>query len=115
MRRGDIVWAQFDPAVGSEASKLRPAVIVSNDASNARALEIGRGLITTVPLTSRIGRLYPSQVLIPEGATELPLLSKVQTEQIRALSIERVAEPIGRMPDDLMAAIDTAIRIHLAL
>ncbi len=54
-------------------------------------------------------------MLIPEGATDLPLLSKVQAEQIRALSIERIAEPIGRMPDDLMAAIDDAIRIHLAL
>ena len=115
MLRGDIVWAQFDPVVGSEAAKLRPAVIVSNDDLNVRAMEIGRGIVTAVPLTSRIGRLYPSQVLIPEGATELPLLSKVQTEQIRALSIERIAEPIGRMPDGLMAEIDDAIRNHLAL
>ena len=115
MRRGDIVWAQFDPALGSEAAKLRPAVIVSNDDLNVRATEIGRGIVTAVPLTSRIGRLYPSQVLVPEGATDLPLLSKVQAEQIRTLAVERIAEPIGRMPDDLMAAIDTAIRIHLAL
>ena len=115
MLRGDIVWAQFDPAVGSEAAKLRPAVIVSNDALNVRATEIGRGIVTVVPLTSRIGWLYPSQVLIPEGETDLPLLSKVQTEQIRTLSVERIAEPIGRMPDGLMAEIDDAIRIHLAL
>ena len=115
MRRGDIVWAQFDPVVGSEAAKLRPAVIVSNDDLNVRVMEIGRGIVTAVPLTSRIGRLYPSQVLIPEGATELPLLSKAQAEQIRALSIERIAEPIGRMPDGLMAEIDDAIRNHLAL
>jgi len=115
MLRGDIVWAQFDPVVGSEAAKLRPAVIVSNDDLNVRAMEIGRGIVTAVPLTSRIGRLYPSQVLIPEGATELPLLSKAQAEQIRALSIERIAEPIGRMPDGLMAEIDDAIRNHLAL
>ena len=115
MLRGDIVWAQFDPVVGSEAAKLRPAVIVSNDDLNVRAMEIGRGIVTAIPLTSRIGRLYPSQVLIPEGATELPLLSKAQAEQIRALSSERIAEPIGRMPDGLMAEIDEAIRIHLAL
>lgn len=115
MRRGDIVWAQFDPAVGSEAADRRPAVIVSADDLNLSTTARGRGTVTVVPLTSQTKRIYPFHVLIPEGATELPLLSKVQTEQIRALSIERIAEPIGHMPDDLMTRIDTAIRIHLAL
>lgn len=115
MLRGDIVWAQFDPAVGSEAAKRRPAVIVSADDLNRSTTVRGRGTVTVVPLTSRIERVYSFHVLIPEGETDLPAASKVQAEQIRALSIERIAEPIGRMPDGLMAEIDDAIRIHLAL
>lgn len=115
MLRGDIVWAQFDPAVGSEAAKRRPAVIVSADDLNRTTTALGRGTVTVVPLTSQIEWIYPFQVLIPEGETDLPVTSKAQAEQIRALSIERIAEPIGRMPDGLMAEIDEAIRNHLAL
>ena len=59
MRRGEIVTVSLDPAGGSEASKTRPAVIVSNDAANATAAHLRRGVITVVPVTSSITRVYP--------------------------------------------------------
>lgn len=115
MRRGDIMWVDFDPAVGNEANKIRPAVVVSNDGANRRAEDIGRGVVTVVPLTSRTDPLYPFQVLLPGARTGLPVTSKAQAEQMRAVSVARVGEKMGRAPADLMDALDDAIRLHLAL
>ncbi len=69
MRRGDIVIVTLDPALGSETAKTRPAVVVSNDAANATATRLGRGVITVVPVTSNVSRVYPFQVLLPAGPT----------------------------------------------
>ena len=71
MRRGDIHYVDFEPSRGSEADKRRPAVIVSNDASNAIVARLGRGLVTVVPLTSKVSRLYRFQVLLPSSRTGL--------------------------------------------
>ena len=68
MRRGEIVAVSFDPAVGSEAAKTRPAVVVSNDAANATATRLGRGVVTVVPVSSNVDRVYPFQVLVPARA-----------------------------------------------
>ena len=114
--RGDIAWTDFEPAVGNEANKVRPAVVVSNDGANYRAWRLGRGMLTVVPLTSRTRPLYPFQVLLPGGrGTGLRVTSRVQAEQIRAVSVARVGEKMGRAPADLMDALDDAIRLHLAL
>lgn len=76
MRRGDVVLVNLDPVRGAEASKRRPAVIVSNDAANATAVRLGRGVVTVVPVTSNVQRLYPFQVLLPASQTRLPEDSK---------------------------------------
>jgi mRNA interferase MazF len=115
MRRGDIVTVDLDPARGSEASKTRPAVIVSNDAANATAVRLGRGVITVVPVTSNTGRVYPFQVLLPATATGLRADSKAQAEQVRSIAVDRIGRPVGRLPSDLVDELDTALRIHLSL
>ena len=68
----------LDPVLGAEAAKLRPAVIVSNDAANTSAARLGRGVLTVVPITSSVERVYPFQVLLPEGAGGLSRDSKAQ-------------------------------------
>src|SRR5680860_198145 len=65
MRRGDIVWVDLDPARRTEANKRRPAVVVSNDGANRVAEQLGRGVVTVVPVTSNTTRVYPFQVLLP--------------------------------------------------
>jgi mRNA interferase MazF len=65
MRRGDIVWVDFDPAKRSESKKRRPAVVVSNDGANRMAEQLGRGVITVVPVTTNTKKVYPFQVLLP--------------------------------------------------
>ena len=97
MRRGDIVTVNLDPARGSEASKSRPAVVVSNDAANSTASRLGRGVITVVPVTSNTDRVYPFQVLLPAAATGLRSDSKAQAEQIRSVAIERIGRQVGRL------------------
>lgn len=115
MRRGDIHVVDFEPTRGSEADKRRPAVIVSSDASNAVVARLGRGLVTVVPLTSNVARLYPFQLLLPAARTGLDRDSKAQAEQIRSVAVERVGSRIGLVPYSLLAKLDEALRIHLDL
>lgn len=115
MRRGEIVTVRFDPALGSEARKTRPAVIVSNDTANATAARLRRGVVAVVPVTSSIARVHPFQVLLPAGQTGLVRDSKAQAEQIRSVAVERIGKRVGQLPPPLMAALDQALRIHLSL
>lgn len=115
MRRGEIRVVDFDPGRGAEASKRRPAVIVSNDGANAVAARLGRGVITVLPITSDIRRIYPFQVRLPAAATRLRQDSKAQAEQIRSVAVERLGERIGLVSAKIMLHIDEALRLHLAL
>jgi mRNA interferase MazF len=115
MHRGEIVSVSFDPARGSEAAKTRPAVIVSNDAANATATRLGRGVITVVPLTSNTARIYPFQIFLPASQTGLQRDSKAQAEQIRSVAVERVGGRLGQLPATLIAELDRALRVHLSL
>jgi len=115
MRRGDIVTVNLDPAVGSEARKIRPAVVVSNDVANATAARLGRGVITVVPVTSNIARIYPFQVLLLASQTGLARDSKAQAEQVRSVAVERIGTRMGRLPAAVMRELDDALRVHLSL
>jgi mRNA interferase MazF len=115
VRRGELRVVDFDPAHGSEAAKRRPAVIVSNDQANRTAQRLGRGVLTVVPVTSNVDRVYPFQVLLAAGTAGLGIDSKAQAEQVRAVSIDRVGELIGQAPESIMTAVDQALRLHLAL
>ncbi len=105
----------LEPARGAEADKRRPAVVVSNDAANATATRLGRGVITVVPVTSNVERIYPFQVLLRSADTGLRSDSKAQAEQIRAVAVQRLGSRLGLVPPVVMADLDQALRIHLAL
>lgn len=115
MLRGEIRLVNLDPVVGSEASKTRPAVLVSNDGANSTAARLGRGVVTVVPVTSNLARVYPFQVELPARATGLRSDSKAQAEQVRSVAVQRIGPRLGRLPADLMAQLDEALRLHLAL
>ena len=115
MRRGDIHVIDLDPVVGSEADKRRSAIIVSNDGANAAGSRLGRGVITVVPVTSNVDRVYPFQVLLPASATGLERDSKAQAEQVRSVAVQRIGRRIGRVPAPSMLELDEALRLHLAL
>lgn len=115
MRRGEIHAIDLGPVRGSEANKRRPAVIVSNDAANATAVRLGRGVVTVIPVTSNVERVYPFQVLLPAEATGLARDSKAQAEQVRSIAVERVGTRLGVVPATLMADLEEALRLHLGL
>ena len=115
MLRGEIRLVNLDPVVGAEANKRRPAVIVSNDAANATAAHVGRGVVTVIPVTSNVTRVYPFQVRLSAEATGLRTESKAQAEQVRSVAVQRMGPRVGRVPVDLMEQIDEALRLHLAL
>ncbi len=115
MRRGDIWLVDLDPTRGSEVSKRRPAVIVSNDAANRTAERLGRGVVTVVPVTSNLRRVYPFQVRLPASCTGLQEDSKALAEQVRSVTSERLTKKVATVPSDLVARIDDALRFHLAL
>ena len=115
MRRGDIYLVDLEPVRGAESNKRRPAVIVSNDAANQTALRLGRGVITVIPVTSNLERVYPFQVLLPATATGLSRDSKAQAEQIRSIAVSRVGDRLGAVPNALMLDVEDALRLHLGL
>lgn len=115
LRRGQIVLVSFDPAVDSEVSKTRPAVLVSNNAANSAATRSPRATVTVVPVTSNTAKVLPFQVFLPADATGLDRDSKAQAEQVRTVSVARIVRPIGWVPAELVGEIDDALRLHLSL
>ena len=115
MLRGEIRLVDLDPVRGSEASKRRPAVLVSNDRANLTAARLGRGVVTVVPVTSRTDRVLPFQTLLPAEATGLRVDSKAQAEQVRSVAVEREGHLVGRVPGSVLAQLDDALRLHLHL
>lgn len=115
IRRGDIHLVDLEPSRGSEADKVRPGVVVSNDAGNAIARRLGRGVITVVPLTSNVARVLPFQVFLSSSSTGLLRDSKAQAEQIGSIDVGRIGDRIGIVRDAEMTEIEEAIRLHLGL
>ncbi len=115
MIRGEIREVDFEPVRGSEASKRRPAVVVSNDGANTTASRLNRGVITVVPVTSNVTRVYPFQVFLPASECGLRLDSKAQAEQIRSVAMERVGRRVGQLTAPLLLELEEALRLHLDL
>ncbi|MDP7701339.1 type II toxin-antitoxin system PemK/MazF family toxin [Mycobacterium sp. TY815] len=115
MLRGEIWQVDLNPTRGSEANKVRPAVVVSNDRANAIASRLGRGVVTVVPVTSNVTTVYPFQVLLTGGAMGLVVDSKAQAEQVRSVAAERLRRRLGRVSGAELAQLDDALRLHLDL
>jgi mRNA interferase MazF len=115
MRRGEIRLVDFEPVRGSEADKRRPAVIVSNDGANGALERLGRGVVTVVPVTSNIARVFPFQVLLPAEHCGLEADSKAQAEEVRSVDVSRVGRRVGLVVGESLDALDDALRLHLSL
>jgi mRNA interferase MazF len=115
VRRGEIWLTDLEPIRGSEADKRRPAVLVSNDQANRRAGQLGRGVVTVVPVTSSVARILPFQVLLPATGSGLAHPSKAQAEQVRSIDVSRLVARLGLLPAAVITELDAALRLHLSL
>ncbi|MGB7592846.1 MAG: type II toxin-antitoxin system PemK/MazF family toxin [Terriglobia bacterium] len=106
LKRGDVWWVSFGPSVGGEVRKTRPAVIVSNNAANA---VLNR--VVVVPLTSRTGKVYPSEVLVHVEGRE----SKAMANQITTAARERLQNRMGVLSPADLRAVEDAILLHLSI
>jgi|SRR5215472_4856732 mRNA interferase MazF len=106
MNRGDVWWVSFDPSIGGEIQKTRPAVVVSNDAANSIL-----NRLVVVPLTSKTDKLYPGQAYVSlQGERR-----KAMADQIATISKLRVRGRIGTLAARDVTSIERAILQHLAI
>lgn len=106
MKRSEVWWVNFEPAVGGEIKKTRPAVIVSNDAANEHM-----NRVQVIPLTSNVSRFYPCECAVTiDGRT-----SKAMADQIMTVSKKRLYERLGAVSAEDMEAVERIIRVQLGL
>lgn len=105
-RRGEIYWVNLDPTIGSEITKTRPAVIISNDQGN----EISRRVIV-VPITSKATKIFPFEVAIEINGKN----GKVLLDQIRTIDKARLGKKIGICEHDTLFLIDEALKVVLSI
>jgi len=112
--RGEIWRVEFDPVVGREPNKARPALIVGRTSLTKYAMSAGT-TVTVVPLTRNVSKVFAFQVLVPAGTGGLAWDSKAQAEQIRTISTKRLVEQLGAVNEEVSASVDEAIRVYLGL
>lgn len=104
MKRADVWWVNFDPSVGGEVRKQRPAVIVSNDAANHFL-----NRVQVVPLTGSTMKLYPSEAYVVFRGKQ----SKAMADQLTTVSKERLIDKAGELSSADMERVARAIAIQL--
>ena len=105
-KRGDVFWVSFDPSLGGEIKKTRPAVIVSTDRANPYL-----NRVAIVPLSSRTGKVYPSEVKVVLNNKE----HKAMADQIRVVSKQRLLSRIDVLSSEEMKKIEEKIKLFLDL
>lgn len=106
MNRGDVWWVNFEPSIGGEIRKKRPAIIISNNASNKFL-----NRVQVVPITSNTDRLFPSEAYVTVAGKK----GKAMADQLATVSKQRLSKCIGSVFDDEMNMVVEAIKTQLDL
>jgi len=106
MKRGEVWWVNFEPSVGGEIRKKRPAVIISNDGANKYL-----NRVQVVPLTSKVGRVYPSEAVVMLNDRQ----SKAMADQLTTVSKQRLINRAGRLTHADMRKVEHGVRVQLGL
>ena len=106
MKRGEVWWVNFNPSVGGEIKKKRPAVIISNDASNKHL-----NRVQVVPLTSKTGRIYPSEAIVTLNDRQ----NKAMADQLTTISKLRLLNRSGKLTHSDMQKVERVVKLQLGL
>jgi len=110
IKRGDVFLVNFDPTLGSETKKTRPAVVVSNDINNAHS-----PILSISPISFKVARIYSFEGEIPAGTGGLKARSKIMVNQTRAADKTRLVKKIGHLPLEIILKIDRTLKLHYDL
>ena len=111
LRRGEVYLVNFDPTIGAEIKKTRPALVIQNDIANRHS-----PITIVAAVTSKFDeRLYPTEVLIrpPEGGVSED--SVVLLNQIRSIDKARLIKRLGALKPTTMQKVDQALQISVGL
>ncbi len=109
--RGEVYLVNFDPTLGSEIRKTRPALIIQNDIANEHS-----PITIVAAITSKFDDdLYPTEVEIPTGEGGLKQNSVVLLNQIRSIDGQRLVKRLGKIEDSTLRKVDSSIKISLGL
>ncbi len=106
MQRGEVWWVDFNPSIGGEIHKIRPAVIISNNASNKIM-----NRVQVVPITSNTSKCYPCEAYVEINEK----VSKAMTDQLSTVSKFRLKNKMGEISEENMSDLERAIKIQLNL
>jgi mRNA interferase MazF len=106
VKRGEVWWVAFDPAIGGEIQKTRPAVVMSNDAANS---SLNR--VVVIPLTSKTVKLYPGEAFVMLKQER----RKAMADQVMAVSKLRLKGRVGTLSNTDLNAVEDALLLHLAI
>jgi mRNA interferase MazF len=110
MTRGDIYFVDFEPSIGAEIRKKRPALIVSCNEANKHLRTV-----MVIPFSSRTKTIYPFEVFVRKGDSGLEVDSKLKIPQMKAVDKARLKKYVGNLNDDILREVEKALKLHLAI
>jgi mRNA interferase MazF len=105
-RRGEVWWVAFDPSVGGEIQKTRPALIISNNAANAAL-----NRIIVIPLTSQTSKIYPGEAMVTLNGER----RKAMADQVMTASKQRLRTKLGSLDGTDTTAVENALLLQLGV
>ena len=105
-RRGEVWWVSFDPSIGGEIQKTRPAIVISNDAANSAL-----NRVIVIPITSQVAKVYPGEALIILNGEQ----RKAMADQIMTASKQRLKNKLGNLSRADVTAVESAVLLQLGI